>query len=265
MSNEFLVFCIIIVVAILIGLVIGLSIRKLVFGRFDKLADELMKKKGTTLEKELQGSLLANKSELEVVSAKPVYMFKYNDKTCNCIVVKLKVNGMKDWFTGVVSDSGSCTEFQKYHPVKYYEDGIRLFAKMYKMPNMTPDADFIGGLPEIPNVYKRNLRADEYVVYNCIVKNFKTDGNISIGLKAKLTITTKNIYVYNGVGLWCINLYNDIYSYKKTNECVEIYLSEVCEFGQNGERLCTGYKLFFSNDEDMAGFDALMSNIYRKG
>ena len=253
---------ILLLIAVIVGLVLGLFLRKIVLNKINQSAYDFLDRKGSTLEKELQSFISAQNYSFKVSSARPYYAFKYKNKKYTCIITKFKIEGKKEWFTGIVSDSGSCTDFEKFQLVSYYREGFKLLNNIYEMPKCHVNREFISNCPKLPNVHKMHIRDDEYVILNSVVKNFKTDGDISIGLNAKLTMTDKNIYIYNGMGLWVIDLYNSISDCKRCDMYMEIELTEICFFGQNGERMCTGYKLFFDNEE-LAKFEEMMNNIIK--
>ncbi len=249
--------------ALLFAVILGLALRKIAFKGINKETVDFLNRKDTTLEKELQDFINTQNNNIRVLSAHTQYLFKYKKNEYTCIIAKFKIEGQNDWYTGIISDSGSCTEFKKFSTTKCLQDGYILLKKIYKKPKREINEESFIYLPKLNNIYNFIIAEDEKIIFNSIIKIFKTDSNKSIGLNAKLSMTNKKIYIHNGVGLWKIDLYNDISDYKKDNLCIEIALSEICIFGQPGiEDICTGFKLYFNN-EDLNKFENLLNNIIK--
>ena len=256
-----MIFIILLLFAVILGLIIGLILRKIILKKINLKVEVFLNRKKTTLEKELQKYIDTQNNNVKVLLARTEYLFKYKNCEYTCIIVKFKIEGQNSWYTGIVSDSGSCTEFKKFSIANYLQESYILLKKVYKQPKRGINEECIIYLPRLENIYKFNINSDEKVIFNSKIKNFKTDNNISIGINAKLTITDKKIYINNGVGLWTFDIYNDISDYKRDEKCIEIILSEICIFGQAGGRICTGFKLLFNNDEELNSFDKMMNNI----
>ena len=116
-------------------------------------------------------------------------------------------------------------------------------------------------LPKLGNIYNFNISDDEKIVFNTRLKMFGTERNILLGTYGLLTLTNENMYIYNGAGLWTIDINNNISDFHRDNMCIDISFSEICIFGE-GDRICTGFKLYFNND-DINKFEEIMRNIIK--
>lgn len=248
--------------AVLLGIIIGLLLRKKVFKKVNLKAEEFLNKKNTTLEKELQDFIDTTGSNMKLIEARIQYTFKYKSNECTCIIVKFRVEGKKDWYIGIVSDSGSYTEFKKFNLGTNIRDSYSLLSKIYKQPALKINDSSFTYLSKLDNIYNFNIK-DENIIFNSKIKKFRTDYDIVIGVNASMTMTDKNIYISNGIGMWVIDLYNDISNYKRNDMCMIIDLSEICLFGQAGERMCTGYKLFFDNKDNLDEFERILNNVIK--
>jgi len=258
-----MVFIFLLLFAVILGVIIGLPIRKRVFKKINLKAEEFLNEKKTTLERELQKFIDTKNGNEKVSIAYTQYTFKYKNNECTCIIVKFKLEGQKSWYLGIVSDSGSYTEFKKFNVMSSVTESYILLEKIYKQPALEINDEYFLYLPKLENIYKINIESSEKVIFNSEIKKFKTDNDITIGVNVKLTMTDKTIYISNGIGIWMIDIHDGISDYKKDDMCVEISLSEICIFGQAGERMCTGYKLYFKNNSDLDKFDQIMSNIIK--
>ena len=249
--------------AVILGCIIGLIIRKKVLKKLNPKVEEFLNKKGTTLEKELQNFIDSQNQNAKVITAQMNTIFKYKDNEYTCIVVKFKIEGKNGWYLGIVSDSGSCTELKKFNIMTSIKETNILLQKIYKQPTRDINEDCLIYLPKLENIYNFRIEHDEKVIFNSQIMNVRVDNNISIGRNVKVTMTDKRIYIYNGVGIWTIDIYNDISDYKKEDMCVDIALSEICIFGQDGERICTKFKFYFNNNEDLNRFEHIMNTIIK--
>lgn len=249
--------------AVIVGVIIGLILRKKVLKKLNPEVEEFLKKKGTTLESELQNFIDSQNINAKVLTAQTSCIYKYKNNECTCIIVKFKIEGKNDWYLGIVSDSGTYTELKKFNLMTSIQDTNILLQKVYKQPTREINEDCLIYLPKLENIYHFRIAPDEKVIFNSEIKNVRIDNNLSIGRNAKLTMTDKRIFIYNGVGLWTIELYNDISDYKREDSYLEIALSEICIFGQAGERICTGFKFFFDNVEDLGRFEHIMNTIIK--
>ena len=247
-------------ILLIIAVVIGLIIRKNVLKKVDKQTAEFLKKRGTTLEKELQEYLDAQNKNVKIQKATPYYLFKYKNNEYTCIITKFKIKDENNIYMGIVSDSGSCTELKKYNMTSYIQEANQLLQKIYYQPNMKINNEYFSYLPKLDNIYDFNIKEDEKIIYNTIIKNLTTDKNISIGLNCRFTMTDKKIYINNGMGLFTIDIENDIADFNRENMCIEIMLSEILIFGPTGERIATGFKFYFNN-ESINKFEEIMKNI----
>lgn len=258
-----MVFIFLLLFAVILGVIIGLPIRKRVFKKINLKAEEFLNEKKTTLERELQKFIDTKNGNEKVSIAHTQYTFKYKNNECTCIIVKFKLEGQKSWYLGIVSDSGSYTEFRGFNVMSSVTESYILLEKIYKQPALKIDDGYFLYLSKVENIYKLNIDSSEKVIFNSEIKKFKTDNDITIGVNVKLIMTDKIMYITNGIGIWSIDIHDSIANYKKDEEHIEISLSQICIFGQAGERMCTGYKLYFKNKSDLDKFDQIMSNIIK--
>lgn len=256
-------FMVMLFLAPIIGGIIGLIVRKKVLKKLNPEVEGFLNKRGTTLESELQKFIDSQNLNEKVLTAHMSSIYKYKNNECICIIVKFKIEGKSDWYAGIVSDSGTYTDMKKFNLMTSIQDTNVLLQKIYKQPTRKINEDCLIYLPKLENIYNFRIAADEKVIFNSQVNNVRIDNNLSIGRNAKLTMTDKRIFIYNGVGLWTIELYNDISDYKREESYLEIALSEICIFGQAGERICTGFKFFFDNTEELDKFENIMNNIIK--
>ena len=250
-----------IALAIIIGFTLGLILRKVISKAIKLEIEEILKNKGTTLKDELQRFIDLQNKDLKIQSISGHYVFKYNNAENTCIIVKFKIDGQNETYIGIVSDSGSYTEFEPFN-ILCSINALKLLQKIYKQPKKEINEENIIYLPKLENIYNFNIQKNEKVIFNSRIKKIKTENNISIGLNVKFTMTDKKIYIYNGVGLWTIDLYEDISDYKRHDMCIDIALSELCIFGSSGERMCTGFKLYFNND-DINKLEEILNSIIK--
>ena len=248
--------------ALILGVIIGLILRKKVLKKLNPEVEGFLNKRGTTLESELQKFIDSQNLNEKVLTARMSSIYKYKNNECTCIIVKFKIEGKSDWYLGIISDSGTYTELKKFNLMTSIQDTNILLQKVYKQPTRKINEDCLIYLPKLENIYNFRIAADEKVIFNSQVNNVRIDNNLSIGRNAKLTMTDKRIFIYNGVGLWTIDLYNDIADFKREDSYLEIALSEICIFGQAGERICTGFKFFFDKVEDLDKFEHILNNCY---
>lgn len=259
-------YLILILVLVIIATPITIILRKSAYKRINSEVENFLAKRNSTLEKELQTYIDSKNINSKVLSVKVKDIYKYNNKEFLCIKVIFKIDGQNNWYTGIISDSGSYTEFNKYNALTFYSEGQMLLKTIYKLPNKKINEQAIAYLPRLDNIYNFNINPDEKIIYNAIIKNFKTDYDISIGLNAMITITDKTIYIHNGLnsvgaGLWTIDLNNEIANYKREDMCMYINLTEIAIFGGSVQRICTGFILCFDNIESINRLEEIFNNI----
>ena len=253
-------YLILITVLIVIALPVIFILRKKSYKNINNETNLFLTKRGASLVQELQNFIDSQNINARVLSASAENSFRYKNKQLVCITVKFKIEGKKECFLGIVSDSGSYTEFDKFNILTNYRVVNTLLQKIYRQPKKTINSSYFTFLPNLENVYNFNISSEEKIIFNSVVKNFKTDYDISIGINAKVVMTDKKIYISNGLGLWTIDIYDDISDYIINEMCIEIYLTELCFFGANNERICTGFKLYF-NEEALNKFKTILENI----
>ena len=257
---EFVIILVVTVLAVLLGLLIRKKILKSVNGK----VDEFLSKKNTTLEKELQAFINLQGNNAKVQDVRAQYSFKYSNSELICIIIKFKLEGNNNSFVGIISDSGTYTEFKPFTISNYMMDGYVLLQKIYEKPYITINEEYITYLPRLENINKFNILEDEKVILNTKVKKILRNDIAAIGINANVTMTNKKIYInsYAG-GLWIIDFYNDVSGYIRKDNCIIITLARLCILNTpGGPLIITEYKFCFDND-DINRFEELLSGIIK--
>ena len=257
---------IMLVSAILFSVILGLILRKKAFKKNNHKIEEYLNKKEITIENELQKFIDTQRENAKIMTYNAEYIFNYKNNEYTCIIVKYKIEGNDDWLLGIVSDSGSYTDFTKFN-INYLKEAYVLLQKIYKQqPLKEINEKGFTYLSKVENIYGFNIEDDEEVIFNSIVDQVTidqkipyTNTDICIGTKAKLTVTNKRIYIYGG-GLWTIDIYNDISDYKKNNMSIEIELPGlfIC---REGLTICNCFKFYFKNIDNFKEFERVMDTI----
>lgn len=253
-------YLILIGVLIVIALPITIILRKAAYKRINGETDNFLKKRGSSLEQELQNFINLQNPNVKVTLASVQNTFKYYYNQFICMTVKFKVEGNSDSYLGIVSDSGSYTEFQKYNVLTFFKDQYVLLKKIYNRPNREVNVECFPYLSKLDNVYNFNISPEEKIIFNSIATDVIADDNRPIGFNVFVTVTDKSLYINNELGIWTFDLYSDIADYRLIDNHIDIDLTEICIFGTDGERFCTGFKFFF-NDNELKRFENLLENI----
>ena len=252
---------VIVLVAIALCVVIGVIIGKKIKKGLNKNVDEFLSKKNTTLEKELQTFINLQNNNVRVQDVRAQYSFKYSNNELIGIIIKFKLEGNKNYFVGIISDSGTYTEFKPFSIVNYIMDGYLLLQKIYYKPNITINEEYITYLPRLENINNFNILEDEKIILNFKAKKILRNNIAAIGINANVTITNKTIYInsYAG-GLWTIDL-NDVSCYTREENQIIISLANLCVLSIPA--IITEYKFCFDND-DINKFEELLGGIIWK-
>lgn len=258
-----MVFIIILLVAIVLAVLLGLFLRKKLLKRINGKVDEFLSKKNTTLEKELQTFInsIGNNSRVQEVRAQ--HSFKYSNNELIGIIIKFKLEGNNNSFVGIISDSGTYTEFKPFNTSNYLMDAYILLQKIYKKPGITVNEEYVTYLPRLENINKFDIVEDEKIIFNTKVKKILRNDIAAIGINANVTMTDRKIYInsYAG-GLWIIS-FDDVSGYIRKDNCIILTLANLCILTTPATPLIiTEYKFCFDND-DINKFEELLSGIIK--
>lgn len=260
---EGVLIAIVLLAAAGIGLGIGLLLRKLIFRGINKAAAEYEAKHGTTFEAEMQRYIDTLNQGFKIKKIRPMTRFKYRNDELLCFVMRFKIEGKGTNFLGIVSDSGTRTEFKAYELSIFLSDAMELLQKLYRLPKHEIDTEYLKYLPRLQNENKFDIPEDEKIVFNTKVKTFELDKGKPLGSKAKFTMTERRIFVYNGFGTWRINLAEDIAALEQGPNSIKIVLAELCLFGSvEVPRLASEFTFTFF-DEDFARFAEIINNTVK--
>lgn len=128
---------------------------------------------------------------------------------------------------------------------------------------------YINGLPEVKNKFNIELEEGEKVVFTAQLDLFGTEQGRLLGTNnSKFTLTNKRMILDNGVGIWTVNIAEDIISCEKTEERSLIIfkqkfflvkLNTEITFGE-GEKL-TGFRIYFKM-LDMSKFEKIANGLF---
>lgn len=128
--------------------------------------------------------------------------------------------------------------------------------------------EYINNLPEVKNKFNVELEEGERVVFATILSTFGTEKDRLLGGdNSKFTFTNKRIIFDNGVGIWTVNISEDIIDCKKIKSGFFIFkftyflinLNHEVEFG-DGEKL-TGFNVYFKK-KDISQFENIINNLF---
>lgn len=124
-------------------------------------------------------------------------------------------------------------------------------------------------LPEIENKYNVQLEENEKVVFVAELSTFGTEKDRVLGgYDSKFTLTNKRIIAESNVGIWTIDIADDIVECRrKENKFLffktvyfSVELNTQITFG-NGEKL-TGFHFYFKK-EYTSKFEEIMNNVLK--
>ena len=125
--------------------------------------------------------------------------------------------------------------------------------------------EYLDALPEIENKYEVDLQYGEKVVFTAEPTTFGNEKGRMLGLQgSKFTLTNRRIIADNGVGVWTVDVPDDIVSCTKAEGGKSIFksvyilvaLNKQIVFDEGKQRL-TGFRFYF-NKADMARFEEIL-------
>lgn len=133
--------------------------------------------------------------------------------------------------------------------------------------------EYIDAMEEIQNKYGVELENDEKVVFTANLNTFGDERGISLGrFDSEFTLTNKRIIANNGVGIWTINIAEDIVSCKKVDykhffglikgTYFAINLNHEVFYGEKGKQKLTGFQFYFKESNDIVKFEKIVNNVF---
>ena len=128
--------------------------------------------------------------------------------------------------------------------------------------------DYLNALPEVKNKYKVYLEDNEKVVFTAKLSTFGTETERLLGNDSAFTLTNKRIIADNGVGIWTVDIAEDIVSCTKKEKKNWIFkfvyfavnLNTEIVF-QDGTEKLTGF-VFQFNKTDTARLEEIVNNVF---
>ena len=126
---------------------------------------------------------------------------------------------------------------------------------------------FLNTLPEVENEFNIKLQDGEKVIFTAKPTCFGTEtGRLLGSSNSKITLTNKRIIADNNVGVWTVDIADDIVDYTKVESGAFIFkstyilvnLNKEIIFNNETEKM-TGFRFYF-NKKDMVKFETIMSN-----
>ena len=128
--------------------------------------------------------------------------------------------------------------------------------------------EYLSTLPEVINEYNVKLQDGEKVIFTAKLSTFGTEKDRILGLESKFTLTNKRIFANNGVGLWTIDIAEEIASCEKISSGWLIFKSTYFSVTLNsemvfddGKQILTGFHFYF-NPKDIEKFEEITNNLF---
>lgn len=125
-------------------------------------------------------------------------------------------------------------------------------------------------LPEVDNKFNVELEKGEKVVFTAKLKAFGTETDRVLGgSNSRFTLTNRRIIADNGVGIWTVDIKEDITGCTKIQEGNFIFkvtyflvnMNKEIIFNNEKEKM-TGFHFYFKKS-DIEKFEKIMSNILK--
>ena len=139
------------------------------------------------------------------------------------------------------------------------------YAKEEKM-----NIDYLNTLPEVENTFNIDLQEDEKIIFTAKLRCFGTETDRFLGgSNSKITLSNKRIMADNTVGIWTIDIADDIVSYQKVESgrfifksaYILINLNKEVVFNDGKEKL-NGFRFYF-NKKDILKFETIMHHLLK--
>lgn len=126
---------------------------------------------------------------------------------------------------------------------------------------------YLNTLPEVENEFNIKLQDGEKVIFTAKPTCFGTEtGRLLGSSNSKITLTNKRIIADNNVGVWTVDIAEDIVDYTKVESGAFIFKSTYILVNLNKEIIFNnetekmkGFRFYF-NKKDMVKFETIMSN-----
>ncbi len=125
---------------------------------------------------------------------------------------------------------------------------------------------YLNTLPEVENKFNIKLQDGEKVIFTAKPTCFGTEtGRLLGSSNSKITLTNKRIIADNNVGVWTVDIAEDIFDYTKVESGAFIFKSTYILVNLNKEIIFNnetekmkGFRFYF-NKKDMVKFETIMS------
>ena len=125
---------------------------------------------------------------------------------------------------------------------------------------------YLNTLPEVENKFNIKLQDGEKVIFTAKPTCFGTEtGRLLGSSNSKITLTNKRIIADNNVGVWTVDIAEDIVDYTKVESGAFIFKSTYILVSLNKEIIFNnetekmkGFRFYF-NKKDMVKFETIMS------
>lgn len=125
---------------------------------------------------------------------------------------------------------------------------------------------YLNTLPEVENEFNIKLQDGEKVIFTAKPTCFGTEtGRLLGSSNSKITLTNKRIIADNNVGVWTVDIAEDIVDYTKVESGAFIFKSTYILVNLNKEIIFNnetekmkGFRFYF-NKKDMVKFETIMS------
>lgn len=125
---------------------------------------------------------------------------------------------------------------------------------------------YLNTLPEVENKFYIKLQDGEKVIFTAKPTCFGTEtGRLLGSSNSKITLTNKRIIADNNVGVWTVDIAEDIVDYTKVESGAFIFKSTYILVNLNKEIIFNnetekmkGFRFYF-NKKDMVKFETIMS------
>ena len=116
--------------------------------------------------------------------------------------------------------------------------------------------EYINSQPEVENKYNVDLLTDEKVIFTPELDMVGTEKGRLLGISPLVTLTNQRIIIDNTVGVWTIDILQDINSCKKAESGKWIFkrnyllidLNNVVEY-DGGKQSLTGFSFYFKKTD----------------
>lgn len=125
---------------------------------------------------------------------------------------------------------------------------------------------YLNSLPEVENRYNVKLESGEKVIFATKLNTFGTEKDSWLGSDCEFTMTNKRIIIYNGAGIWTVNIEDEIVSCTKIRRrfifkavYFAVTLNEDMIFDHGRQKL-SGFHFYFDENATVQ-FEEIMNNL----